>query len=61
MQDAWIYEIELLQEVLKPYDGTIYFEYGIPRMGKRIDVVLLIDSVIFVLELNGTIKYLADN
>jgi len=49
-QDAWIYEIELLQHVLQPYDGTIYFEYSIPRMGKRIDVVLLIESVIFVLE-----------
>jgi len=49
-QDAWIYEIKLLQDVLQPYEGTIYFEYSIPRMGKRIDVVLLINSVIFVLE-----------
>src|SRR6185436_11327328 len=27
-----------------------YFEYSIPRMGRRIDVVLLIDSALFVLE-----------
>ncbi|MCK7516270.1 MAG: hypothetical protein MZV64_00340 [Ignavibacteriales bacterium] len=36
-----------------PYNhmkGSIYFEYSIPRMGKRIDVVLLIGSAIFVLE-----------
>jgi hypothetical protein len=50
-QDAWIYEIKLLQEVLKPYEGTIYFEYSIPRMGKRIDVLQLIDPVIFELEI----------
>jgi Uncharacterized conserved protein (DUF2075). len=35
---------------LPGYHGKIYFEFDIPRMGKRIDVVLLIKSVIFVLE-----------
>jgi len=49
-RDAWLEEINILQNVLKPYYGSIYFEYSIPRMGKRIDVVLLIGSVIFVLE-----------
>ncbi len=47
---AWIAEIEILRDVLQPYHGSIYFEYSIPRMGRRIDVVLLIESVIFVLE-----------
>jgi len=47
---AWISEIEILRDVLQPYHGSIYFEYSIPRMGRRIDVVLLIDAVIFVLE-----------
>jgi len=49
-RDAWLEEIAILKEVLKPHKGSIYFEYSIPRMGKRIDVVLLIGSVIFVLE-----------
>ena len=49
-RDAWLEEIRILQSILKPYDGDIYFEYSIPRMGQRIDVVLLIGSVIFVLE-----------
>jgi len=49
-RDAWLEEIRILQSVLKPYKGSIYFEYSIPRMGKRIDVVLIIDSAIFVLE-----------
>jgi hypothetical protein len=30
--------------------GAIYFEYAIPRMGKRIDVLLIINSVLLVLE-----------
>jgi hypothetical protein len=49
-RDAWLEEIRILQNILKPHDGSIYFEYSIPRMGKRIDVVLLIGSAIFVLE-----------
>ncbi len=47
---AWVTQIEILHEVLKQYEGSIYFEYSIPRMGRRIDVVLLIGPVIFVLE-----------
>src|SRR5665647_570257 len=47
---AWVAQIEILHEVLKQYEGSIYFEYSIPRMGRRIDVVLLIGPVIFVLE-----------
>ena len=49
-RDAWLVEIEILKNVLSPYNGSIYFEYSIPRMGQRIDVVVLIGSVIFVLE-----------
>ena len=49
-RNAWKEEIVLLQSVLSGYDGKIYFEYSIPRMGQRIDVLLLIKGVIFVLE-----------
>jgi hypothetical protein len=49
-RDAWEEEIRILKEVLIYYDGAIYFEFSIPRMGKRIDVLLIIGSVIFVLE-----------
>src|SRR4030065_11809 len=40
----------MLKLHLSHYQGAIYFEYAIPRMGKRIDVLLIIGSVIFVLE-----------
>jgi hypothetical protein len=49
-RDAWIEEINFLQKALTQYQGSIYFEYSIPRMGKRIDVIVLIDSAIFILE-----------
>ena len=49
-KEAWLQEIRILKEVLSSYKGLIFFEYSIPRMGKRIDVVLIIKNVIFVLE-----------
>src|SRR5687768_18606104 len=49
-KDAWIQEINILKHTLKGYQGKIYFEYSIPRMGQRIDVVLIIKHVIFILE-----------
>lgn len=47
---AWDEEIRLLQKVLRTRSGVVYFEFSIPRMGRRADVVLLIEGVIFVLE-----------
>jgi len=47
---AWTQQIEILQKALQGKEGKIYFEYSIPRMGRRIDVVLIIEHVIFVLE-----------
>ncbi len=49
-KDSWKYQIIELQKILQVYEGSIYFEYAIPRMGKRIDVLLIIKSTIFVLE-----------
>ncbi len=43
-------QIIILKSILKPYQGAIYFEYSIPRMGRRIDAVVIIQHVIFVLE-----------
>lgn len=48
--EAWKRQIEILQPILIGLNGSIFFEYSIPRMGKRIDVVLIIDNVIFILE-----------
>jgi DUF2075 family protein len=47
---AWQQQIEFLKNALKPYSGKVYFEYSIPRMGQRIDTLLVIENTIFVLE-----------
>lgn len=47
---AWEGQIEILRSIVEKYKGAIYFEYSIPRMGERIDVVLLVGPAIFVLE-----------
>ncbi len=51
-RNAWIVEIDLLRSVLDEYRGrgAIYLEFAVPRLGKRIDVLAIIDHVIFVLE-----------
>lgn len=53
-REAWIKEIEILQVVLLPYrdsgNARIIFEYDIPRLGKRIDVVLLLNGIVFCVE-----------
>ena len=47
---AWLTEIEFLQSTLSDLVGSIFFEFNIPRMGRRIDVVLVIGPVIFAVE-----------
>ncbi|BBE49684.1 hypothetical protein OYT1_ch0108 [Ferriphaselus amnicola] len=49
-RDAWVAQIDILNSILDGREGSIYFEYSIPRMGRRIDAVLLIGPVIFVIE-----------
>jgi hypothetical protein len=60
--DAWSEQIRILKRVLAKYagGGRVYFEYAVPRLGKRIDVVVLIGQVIFVLEFKvGETKFLS--
>lgn len=50
---AWSKEIRILKDVLFPWkeeNAEIVFEYSIPRLGKRIDVVLLLRGIVFAIE-----------
>lgn len=50
---AWSEEIEIMKLVLHPWKNEyaeIIFEYSIPRLGKRIDVVLLLRGIVFAIE-----------
>jgi hypothetical protein len=50
-RDAWLTQINVLKNQFEWLDrGLVFFEFAIPRMGKRADVVLLIDGVVFVIE-----------
>lgn len=61
-QDAWRYQIELLKEVLKEVEGHLFFEFSIPRMGKRVDCLLIIKNVVFIIEFKvGEREYLNQN
>lgn len=57
--EAWLGEINLLQGVLLPWkdeENDIIFEYDIPCLGKRIDVVLLLRGIIFCFEFKVGLK-----
>ena len=47
---AWQGQIDYLKSKLKNFEGKIFFEFRIPRMGKRADCILLAANCIFVLE-----------
>ncbi len=49
-RDAWLAQIDILRGQLAGINGTVFFEFSIPRMGRRVDVVLLIGPVVFTLE-----------
>lgn len=48
---AWLQQIRILRNALEDLpDFTVWFEFAIPRMGKRADVVLAVGDCIFVIE-----------
>tara|TARA_Y100001936_G_C16057671_1_gene662101 strand:- start:179 stop:2152 length:1974 start_codon:yes stop_codon:yes gene_type:complete len=52
-QQMWAYEeeIKILKRELQDFpSGHLIFEYTIPRMGKRVDVILIVQNLIFVIE-----------
>lgn len=49
-KEAWLEQIAFLQKNLEGLTGTLFLEFNIPRMGSRVDAVLLIGTVVFVVE-----------
>lgn len=50
---AWLEQMTILRDQLSqaPFnDGHLFFEFSIPRMGKRADVILLMHGAVFILE-----------
>lgn len=56
---SWEIQISVLKESLYQFNGIIFFEFSIPRMGKRVDALIIIDNVVFVIEFKvGENKYI---
>jgi hypothetical protein len=49
-RDAWSAQIHILKNVLQCIDGNVFFEFSIPRMGRRIDAVIVSGPAVLVLE-----------
>src|SRR5262245_62174350 len=49
-RDAWLTQIALLKNNLVGLTGSLFMEFNIPRMGRRVDTVLVIGPVVFVIE-----------
>jgi hypothetical protein len=51
-RDAWLVEIQALRAALAPYSGRgrVYLEFVVPRLGKRIDAVVMLDYLLLVIE-----------
>ncbi len=50
-RNAWIMQIEILKNKFRDLDsGHILFEYSVPRMGKRVDVIFIYLGFVFVIE-----------
>ena len=61
-KDAWMEQIRVLKYALAyAPSGSILFEYTLPRVGGRIDNILLINNTVFVLEFKvGAETYASD-
>jgi hypothetical protein len=49
-RQAWEKEIDVLKNALQDVDGTIFLEFDVPRLGSRIDAVLISGPAIFPIE-----------
>lgn len=48
---AWEYQIQHLRELARELPNAhIFMEFLIPRMGRRADLILLVDGIVFVIE-----------
>ncbi|MDC3338210.1 DUF2075 domain-containing protein [Flavobacteriales bacterium] len=58
-RNAWLGQIAILKHALKDHpEAHLFFEYAIPRMGKRVDNVILLGNKVLVIEFKvGTSSY----
>jgi hypothetical protein len=49
-RDAWLWQIGFLKSHLTGLSGSVFMEFSIPRMGRRVDTVIIVGPAVFVVE-----------
>jgi hypothetical protein len=49
-RDAWLAQLPLLRKALAGHSGMMYLEFAIPRMGHRVDAVVLVNGIVLTIE-----------
>lgn len=50
-RNTWAFQIQILKDQLCSFaDGRVIIEYTIPRMGKRVDTVVIYHNIVFLIE-----------
>jgi hypothetical protein len=49
-RDAWIESIRLLRDALTGVRGFVALEYIVPRIGSRVDAIVIVGAAVFVIE-----------
>lgn len=58
-RDAWVSQIQILQKHLEGIPGTVFLEFNVPRIGTRLDTVVISGPAIFPIEFKvGELEYL---
>jgi hypothetical protein len=47
---SWELQIPILKKALVGFEGEVFFEFSIPRMGKRVDTLVIVKNIVFVIE-----------
>src|SRR5438093_12841309 len=46
-RDAWVMQIQVLRSALAGVEGAIFLEFNVPRIGSRVDAVLIYGPAVF--------------
>ncbi len=61
-KNAWIAQLPILRKALKGITGMVYLEFDVPRLGSRIDAVLIAGAAIFPIEFKvGETKFVREH
>jgi hypothetical protein len=60
-KNAWVGQIANLKEQLRDFSqDDLFLEFAIPRMGKRVDAILLVKGVVYAVEYKVPRKHMRD-